>query len=275
MLAMPIYIFQISDHVLPSRGIEPLLILPILTLALLAAMSILDVLRKQALGRLAASVETILGVPILSAMLMSPPMREGGYVRALRSLHEVRRFLSSPTMLHVFDVPMMPFFFGVIFRINPGLGAIVLTAGLLPLGIAVLKHSFHLKAEAVISSLAPNVQFINGMQMRAKGILYPQREQAWNFRISASQIARSLAVVAILGWASHLTLTGTLTGGMMIAASIIAGRALWLLEGMIEGWRSSIQTRVAYAHVRAKLEGSQFPNADEVSTLLPVRLATE
>ncbi len=47
---------------------------------------------------------------------------------------------------------------------------------------------------------------------------------------------------------------------MMIAASIIAGRALQPLEGMIEGWRSLIQTRAAYARVRATLEGLQKEN---------------
>jgi ATP-binding cassette subfamily C protein len=41
---------------------------------------------------------------------------------------------------------------------------------------------------------------------------------------------------------------------MMIAASIIAGRALQPLEGMIEGWRSVVQTRSAYARVRTAVE---------------------
>ena len=40
----------------------------------------------------------------------------------------------------------------------------------------------------------------------------------------------------------------------MIAASIIAGRALQPLEGMIEGWRNVVQTRAAYARVRAAME---------------------
>jgi ATP-binding cassette subfamily C protein len=41
---------------------------------------------------------------------------------------------------------------------------------------------------------------------------------------------------------------------MMIAASIIAGRALQPLEGMIEGWRSLVQTRAAYGRVCASVE---------------------
>jgi ATP-binding cassette subfamily C protein len=43
----------------------------------------------------------------------------------------------------------------------------------------------------------------------------------------------------------------------MIAASIIAGRALQPLEGMIEGWRTLINTRTAYARVCAAVEALQ------------------
>jgi ATP-binding cassette subfamily C protein len=43
---------------------------------------------------------------------------------------------------------------------------------------------------------------------------------------------------------------GGVTGGMMIAASIIAGRALQPLEVLIEGWRNLVQTRGTYAQVK-------------------------
>ena len=41
----------------------------------------------------------------------------------------------------------------------------------------------------------------------------------------------------------------------MIAASIIAGRALQPLEGMIEGWRSVVQTHAAYGRVKRSRRG--------------------
>jgi ATP-binding cassette, subfamily C, bacterial len=43
----------------------------------------------------------------------------------------------------------------------------------------------------------------------------------------------------------------------MIAASIIAGRGLQPLEGMIEGWRSLVQARAGYVRVRSALEALQ------------------
>jgi ATP-binding cassette subfamily C protein len=61
----------------------------------------------------------------------------------------------------------------------------------------------------------------------------------------------------VLGVGAYLALEGRLTAGMMIAASIIAARALQPLEGMIEGWRSIVQTRVSYARVIAAVEAVQ------------------
>jgi ATP-binding cassette subfamily C protein len=280
MLTMPIYLFQISDRVLTSRSLDTLLMLSGLALGLLATMSALDILRRQILGRLAASMEVILGGPILASIVMSAPTGEGGNVHALRSLHQVRSFLSSPTMLLLFDAPLAPFYFGVIFLIHPDLGAIVLVAGLVLFGIAVLNQTatagplgkagaFAAKADTHAESLARNAQVINAMGMLNESIMHWGREQAQalalqinahdkNFWISgASKFARLVTQIAILGWGAHLALSGALTGGMMIAASIIAGRALQPLEGMIEGWRSLIQTRASYARVRAMLEGLQ------------------
>ncbi|HEY5794486.1 MAG TPA: ATP-binding cassette domain-containing protein, partial [Bosea sp. (in: a-proteobacteria)] len=62
--------------------------------------------------------------------------------------------------------------------------------------------------------------------------------------------------IAMLGWGAWLSLSGSLTGGMVIASSVVAGRALAPLEGTIEGWRSFIHARAAYSRVQALLQSS-------------------
>jgi ATP-binding cassette, subfamily C, bacterial len=280
MLTMPIYLFQISDRVLTSRSLETLIMLSGLAFGLLAVLSLLDILRRQILGRLANSMEVILGGPVLAGIVTGAPAGEGGNVQVLRGLHQARSFLAGPTMLLLFDAPLAPIYFGVIFLIHPELGTIVLIAGLLLVGIAVINQTLTSeclkqasasasKADTHAESLARNSQVINAMGMLNESILHWGREQAQalthqsnaherNFWISgASKFARLVTQIAILGWGAHLALNGALTGGMMIAASIIAGRALQPLEGMIEGWRSLIQARAAYARVRTFLEALQ------------------
>jgi len=211
MPAVPIFLLQISDLVLPDRGLTPLVSLPLLTLILIAAMSLLDIRRRTMLNRAAVSIEMLVGGKLLSAMMTSRPLQERGYMEILRDVHKVRSFLGSPTMLHLTDVPMLPFFLTGLFLINPGFAAIVSIAALVS-GIVVLKCA------------------------------------------GASYIAQALTAAAILGWGVHLVFAGTLTIGMMIAAAIIAGRALRSLEGVIGGWEPAMRARAAYTRVRAMID---------------------
>ena len=71
-----------------------------------------------------------------------------------------------------------------------------------------------------------------------------------------SKCSRLLTQVTMLGWGAHLAIDGQMTGGMVIAASIIAGRALAPIEGAIEGWNSFIQFRSAFGRIRNLLQTS-------------------
>jgi ABC-type protease/lipase transport system fused ATPase/permease subunit len=180
MLAMPVYVLRMADRVL-SGGIDPLLILPGLTLGLLATMSMLDILRRRPLSRLGATMETVLGSAVLSAMLMSTLPRDGGQMRALRALHKVRGFLSSPAMLVLLDVPLTPVFFAVIFLINFGLGAIVVIAALVVSNVAYLKRT---DVSRIVRVAAPVAIVGWGVHLMLAGILTA------GMTIAASIIAR-------------------------------------------------------------------------------------
>ncbi len=141
MLTMPIYLFQISDRVLTSRSIDTLVMLSLLALGFIVVLSLLDTLRRQVLGRLATRMETILGGPVLASIVTTAPASDGGNMQPLRSLHQVRGFISSPTMLILFDAPMAPLYFAAVFLIHPSLGFIALAAGaLLSVAIAVVNQ---------------------------------------------------------------------------------------------------------------------------------------
>ena len=129
MLTMPIYLFQISDRVLTSRSMDTLVMLSLLALGFILVLSLLDTLRRQVLGRLATRMETILGGPVIASVVTSAPASDGGNMQPLRSLHQVRGFMSSPTMLILFDAPMAPLYFAAVFLIHPSLGFVTLAAG--------------------------------------------------------------------------------------------------------------------------------------------------
>ena len=289
MLTLPVYLFQLSDRVLTSRSLDTLLMLSILALGFITILSLLDILRRQVLGRLATKLETILGGPILASIVTTSKVGDSANVQGLRNLHQVKSFIASPVMMLLFDAPLAPIYFAAVFLIHPDLGFIALAAGLALSVIALVNQkataaplaqatAHGSKADTHAEALARNSQVINAMGMLNESILHWGREQARalifqsgaldrNFWISgASKFARLATQIIILGAGAYLALQGNVTGGMMIAASIIAGRALQPLEGMIEGWRSLVQTRAAYARVRTTVESLK---QEQAHLLLP------
>jgi ATP-binding cassette subfamily C protein len=235
------------------------------------------VLRRQILGRLATNFETILGGPVIASIVTTAKVADSANMQALRNLHQVKSFISSPVMLLLFDAPLAPIYFGAVFLIHPDLGFIALISGLVLIAIALLNQkatsnpmlhagAHSSKADTQADALARNSQVINAMGMLNESIEHWGREQARaltyqssafdrNVWISgASKFARLVAQIIILGVGAYLAVQGSVTGGMMIAASIIAGRALQPFEMMIEGWRNLMQTRTAYARVRRTVE---------------------
>jgi len=272
MLTIPIYLFQLSDRVLTSRSLDTLVMLSLLAMGFMIVMSLLDILRKQVLGRVATQFETILGGIVLAGMVGGPRREEGGNANAMRQLHQVRGFISGPVMLNLFDAPMAPFYFGAVFLVHPHLGMIAVASGLSLLLAAILNQkatsgslreagTYSARADAQAEALSRNSQVINAMGMLNEAIQQWGRSQSRalvlqtaaldrNYWISGlSKFVRLLTQIAMLGWGAYLALNGEITGGTMIAASIIAARALQPIEGMIEGWRGLVQARAAYASI--------------------------
>jgi len=277
MLTMPIYLFQISDRVLVSHSLDTLLMLSFVAVGLIGVLSLVDTIRRQILSRLATRMEVMLGGPLVATIVGSAPATDGGNVLPLRSLHQVRSFVSSGTMLVLFDAPLAPLYFAAIFLIHPHLGYVVLLSGLALVCVALLNQrltaaplasagAHSSKAEAQAEALARNAQVINAMGMLNESIMQWGRDQAAALTAQTdaqdrsvwisglSRFARLITQILILGWGAQLALKGELTGGMMIAASIVAGRALQPVEGMIEGWRTVVQARTSYARMMSALE---------------------
>jgi ATP-binding cassette subfamily C protein len=283
-LTMPVYLFQLSDRVLTSHSLDTLLMLSIVALGLIAVLSLLDILRRQILGRLAITLEATLGGPILASIIHGAPAGGGGNTSPLRSLHQVRSFIASPIVLLLFDAPLAPLYLAAIFIIHPHLGFVVLGSAVFLVAVALLNQwctsaplveasQFASRADTQAEALARNAQVLNAMGMLNEGIQHWGRDEAVslthlvrgqerNYWVSGfSKFARLVTQILILGWGAYLAVKGELTGGMMIAASIIAGRGLQPLEGMIEGWRSVTQAWQAYGRVKLSVAAFQKEKA--------------
>nr|WIE90436.1 type I secretion system permease/ATPase [Mesorhizobium sp. WSM4875] len=279
VLAIPIYLFQISDRVLTSRSPDTLVMLTVVIVGAVMLQAMFDALRRFILMRTAVEMAAQLGAPILSAAARASLHSNGKEYQVLGDLQLLRTFLTSGTLLSFLDAPMAPLMVLVVFLIHPHQGFIVMTSAVLLLIITLLNqrataatfgeaNAHQSKANIHLDSMSRNSQIINALAMIPEAVKIWGKDTANSLRAqviaqdrnivfaSMSKAVRLLTQVTMLGWGAHLAIEGHLTGGMVIAASIIAGRALGPIEGAIEGWNHVVHARAAYGRIASLLQSS-------------------
>lgn len=281
VLAIPVYLFQISDRVLTSRSLDTLVMLTLVVIGAVLLQGVLDAVRRFILMRTAVEVEVQLGAPILSAAARASLNGNGREYQVLGDLQQLRGFITSGTLLSFLDAPLAPIFVLAVFLIHPQLGYIVVVAALLLLVVATINQRitaksfsesnvFLSRATLHLDSMSRNAQIINALAMIPEAVRIWGKDTALSLRAqvraqdrnivmaTCSKLVRLLTQVTMLGWGAFLAIEGQLTGGMVIAASIIAARALTPIEGAIEGWHSFTQFRASFARIRILLQSSPF-----------------
>lgn len=284
LLAIPLYLFQISDRVLTSRSMDTLVMLTIAVLGAVLLQAFMDSMRRFILMRTAVELEVRLGAPILSAAARASLHGSGKDYQTLQDLQQLRSFLTSGTLIAFLDAPLMPLFVLVVYLVHPHLGIIIMACCAVLFIIAWLNQKFTARqfgeangylsrANFHLDSMSRNSQIINALAMIPEAVKMWGRETAGSLKShvaaqdrnimfsGVSKAARMITQVALLGWGAHLSLAGELTGGMVIAASIVSGRALAPIEGAIEGWHQFNKSASAYGRIKQLLLNSplNFP----------------
>lgn len=274
VLLMPaLYMMQVFDRVLTSGSLETLVMLSAITLLLLVLGFFLDKARARALGWAGRSLDRLLSPVALQSTLeqsASGPQRVG--TDALRDLAQLRSLLNGPSILALFDAPWLPVYLAVMALMHPALAlcAAIGAAVLATLGFvndrltrapaaAVQKHSrasLH-TAEA----LARNAEVIAGMGMTSAALRYwqighdalleaQQRHGERSTLLAAlARAIRQVLQVAALGLGAWLVVGGQASAGVMVAATILLGRALQPAEHLIGGWRAWSDARTAWRNL--------------------------
>lgn len=279
VLAIPIYLFQISDRVLTSRSVDTLVMLTLVIVGAIVLYSVFDAIRRFILMRTAVEVAVQMGAPILSAAARASLNSNGREYQTLGDLQTLRSFLTSGTLMSFLDVPFAPIFVVGVFLVHPDLGIIVITTAITLFCVAMVNqrltarhfneaNSFQSRANLHLDSMSRNSQIINALAMIPEAVRIWGKDTAGSLRAqvlaqdrniimaSLSRAVRLLTQVVILGWGAHLAINGEITGGMVIMSSIIAGRAMAPIEGAIEGWNQFAMAQSAYGRISALLRSS-------------------
>lgn len=278
MFVGPLYMLQIYDRVLTSRNETTLMVISVVAVALLVTYGLLEFVRSRMLVRAGLQFDSILSRPLFDRVarmqLVNP---NNGSRTALGDADKVRSFITGQGVLAFFDVPWTPIFLILCFAFHPWLGWVA-TGGTVVIFILALLNEFLTrndlkaantegqKASEFAGATMQNAEVIRAMGMqdalaerwktKRDGMLISQAHASdWAGAVMASsKFVRMSLQVAILGTGGYLAMNGQISPGVMIAASIVMGRALAPVEQAVGQWKEFVAARQSNARLKKLFE---------------------
>ena len=291
MLTGSIYMLQIYDRVLSSGSVSTLMGLFTVVVILFAFLGFYDFLRVRLLSRSAMRLDRALGVPAFNrwvraglpgdaAQAGDTPTAEAG--TALQDLGMLRGFLSSPAVTALADLPFVPLFLAVLFLIHPWLGWLTVAGAGVAALIALVNRALtkgaiqnaggfegverdftdrsRRNAEAIFAMGMYGAIATRWRDLHHKVLVSAQKGGDPSEALAATSRAfRMLLQSAILTLGALLVLQSQISAGMIIAASILSGRALAPVDQLIGQWRAIGQGLAAHRRL-----SQNFSTAEEI-----------
>lgn len=278
MLTGSLYMLQVYDRVLPSHSVPTLVALSLIVIVLYALQGLFDVLRQRILGDVAVALDQALS-PAVGRAILNGPLRgrgEGAGLQLARDLDTVRGFLSGLGPTTLFDLPWIPLYVGACFLLHPLLGCALVVGAVLLVGLTLLtewRTRTPVRAAAqtgaqravLLEAGRRNAEVVaaHGMGQRlvarfeakaAEHLAAQQRAAGIAGGLGAlSKVLRFMLQSTMLGLGAWLVIEGEASPGVMIAASVMASRALAPIELAISSWRPFLAARQGWQRLCAAL----------------------
>lgn len=283
MLVPSIYMMQVFDRVLTSRNETTLLMLTLILLGLYLLSSMLEWVRGQVMIKMSAGIDAQLGERVFGAAFeRSLKEHSANPAQVLSDLTGIRQCVTGQGLIALFDAPWLPIYLVVAFLFHPwlglftGLGAGILVALAIWNELATRQSLAQANQLAVSSGNYVNSTLQNAEVIQAMGMLNVLRRRWFTLQqrvigAQAEASGRSARISAMtrfvrmtwqslsLGLGAMLVLENQISAGVMIAVSVLLGRAMAPVEQVIGSWRQLGNAKSSYQRLSRLLE--EFPEA--------------
>lgn len=264
MLTGPLFMLQTYDRVLGSRSEETLVALFSVVAFLFLVMGLVDWARGRVLTRMGAGFQAKLDRRVFEAMIKKASLDHDSNEVAtsgqqLKDLEAIQRFYGSSVFTALFDAPWAPIFMIGISFFHPMLGLLAVVGG----SVLILSAVFNQLTTKVSSVKAAASSYLSeryseqlqneaetvrslGMQSNAFRKWTKTRQRALQQNVRATDLGGSFQTLSktfrlflqssMLALGAYLVLKGEVTPGVMIASSILLGRALAPVEVVVNQW---------------------------------------
>lgn len=280
MLTPALYMLQVYDRVITTGSRETLLLLTLVVLFLFTVMGLLEGVRARVLVRVGNRLETRLDEGLHQTMVAHALRQAAPTAWPLDDLAALRQALAGGGLVALFDTLWVPLYLALLFLFHPWLGTFaLLSAGVLLVLLLLAERLTRGLLQAAGDEQAwargraeTNLRHAEVLQGMGMGAALGHRWQGDQRRWLATQsrasdragllsgltrVLRLLFQSLILGLGALLVLDEQISPGMMVAASILMGRALAPVDQMAAHWRDLMGARTAYRRLQRLLTGSE------------------
>ncbi|MFP4125559.1 MAG: type I secretion system permease/ATPase [Alphaproteobacteria bacterium] len=267
-LTAPLYMLQLYDRVLASRSLETLLYLSVIAAAALATFATLDGVRHRLLARVGARFEDAMGGLVFRRAMFMGAATGSLAPASAREIEQVRLFIGGTPITAFLDFPWIFIFLAVLYALHPWFFLVAVAAAAVLLVLALVSEiatrgavgrQFAAEREAreLATTARRNAEAVEAMGMGANVFArwYRAQDAALGAQVSArdresrigavSKFVRLVTQSAMLGVGAYLVLMDQATPGVMIAASVLAARALAPIDVAVGSWKSFVAARRA------------------------------
>jgi PrtD family type I secretion system ABC transporter len=274
LLAPALFMLQLFDRVLVSGSRETLAMLLLGMAVALLLMFAFDYLRARLQGVAGNLIAESLSPAVAKVMLARSARRaERVPAEGLRDVAALRNLFSAQGLLALFDTPWALVYVAVIWLAHPLLGVAAALAALAMLALALLNdrltrrdiESLQKEASKATRYLEASMANAEVAQSLGMGDALVARWRRLNAAVTALQgptARRSVAMaaftrttrqavqVALQALGAYLVIAGEGTPGVMVATTILLGRALAPVEQVVASWRVLAEGRLALRRLR-------------------------
>jgi len=279
MLTPILYMLLVYDRVVSSGSMETLAMLTVLMVMLLMFSGTFEWVRSRLLIAANVKLEDSLRSLVSKASFRNVLLTGNPSTSSLPmgDLLALRQFVTGNGLFALMDAPWTPIYIGVMFVFNPLFGISAIIAAIILIILAVITQkttagklqkarAFNQKANLSFTSKLRNSEVIHGMGMGARiqeksnhNYHEASNEQALASLAAArlSAISKSFRLIAqslLLGLGAYLVLVQAISPGVMIAGSLLLGRALAPIDMMVGNWKGFIDAKSQFSRIRGILK---------------------
>ncbi|WP_121628366.1 type I secretion system permease/ATPase [Poseidonibacter antarcticus] len=280
MLVPPLYMLQLYDRVVTSKSVDTLILLTMIVVILFITMSLLEITRSKIIVRLSNKIDDILTVRVFDSIFYQAnkdPARATS--SPISDVTQMRQFMTGNGLFAFFDAPWFPIYLGILFIFHPYYGYFAIFAATVLVIVTYIneKHTKEPLGRANAANRGTSIfvesNIRNSEVIHAMGML-PSIKKTWKEKhddfltqqtiasenasiwTNSTKTLRMMFQSLMLGLGGYLAITNEVTPGMMIAGSIVLGRALAPLDLIVNTWKQFSSARTSYKRIDELLENS-------------------